>query len=302
MAAACVRGRNFPQFDGHVLAGRNCGVSVARALIHFGMHGTVKPSAAEVRRRMGGTTDWTNPADVKKAVESYDREAKARGFKPLKYKTGGTWYQSGGVTLIAKGGSRASLLARVKHLEMVQLVVDYGVVNDLFPALSGSSGFRERHSIWIGGGTKKKPGWRRRKGVIEVRLADPTWGRVGTPTATPKWVQFGKIWKMTDGAWSDRGGTGWAGGSVACSPLLPEPPPPVEPEDPCEDVVSELEARLDEALETQAEMQAVIDELMARRLPRALVDRLVALTNEIDAAVPVIDDDSPVEDGTGPLE
>ena len=295
MTRRCVRGRNFPQFDGTALQARNCAVSVGRALVHFGSRGKYAPSAPVMRKRAGGTNAWWTPSDVKMAVESYDAEMRKIGYKPLRYKMAGS--MSG--NLYTSGASRTNLIARVKRLEMVHVVTDYAITNDQFPALSGSSGFRSRHAIWIGGGTKGKPGWRKRGGVLEVRIADSTWGRAGAPKAAPKWVRFSKVWKMADGAWSTRGGRGWVGGSVACAAPL-KTKPPVEPPDPCEDVKEQAAAlaeRLEEAQEQLVEAQELIEVLRDKRLPRALVDRLVALTDEIDAATPVIPGSDPVEEG-----
>lgn len=291
----CVRGRNFPQFDGHALASRNCAVSVARAQVHFGLHGLVTPTAGEIRKRMG-TSAWATPSDVKRAVESYDSEAKKRGYRPLRYKMAGTLANG----LYTSGASRAGLVARIKRLEMVHIVVDYAVVNDRFPALSGSSGFRSRHAIWVGGGTKAKPGWRLRAGKLEVRLADSTWGRAGTPAAAPRWVPLSAVWAMADGAWSSRGGTGWVGGSVACAPPLAKPQPEPEPEPVVclpESELADLHEQLAEAQEQLGQARALIEELQTRRLPRELVDRLLQVAAEIDAAVPASADTTPVEQG-----
>lgn len=291
----CIRGGNISQFQPLVpTSGRDCGVAVAADLIRFGMHGLVKPSAGQVRKRMGNLTGWTTPLDVKRAVESYDREARRRGYKPLRYKLGGTWSNG----LIVKGASRAGLIARVKRNEMVHLVVDYAVTNDRFPWLSGSTGFRSRHAIWIGAGNKRTPGYRYRKGRLQVRFADPTWGRPGTPSKPPKWVDFATVWAMADGAWSDRGGRGWVGGSVACSPLLPKPAPPEPPEDPCEDVRTELEERVEQLEEQLAEAQAIVDELRARIPDEEVLALLRELRDDIDGLLPLIDDDdTPIEQG-----
>jgi hypothetical protein len=265
--------------------------------VHFGSRGRISPTAAEIRKRIGHD-NWTTPSDIEKAVESYDAELKRRGMKPLQYKLAGVLTSSG---LYASGASRQSLIARIKRLEMVHIAIDYGRVNDTMPALSGSPTFREGHSIWVGGGTPKRPGWRERKGKLEVRYSDSTWGRAGAPKATPKWVPFAWVWSIADGAWSSRGGRGWVGGSVACSPLLPKPPKPPkpepDPEDPCEDIVADLEARLDAAEEELAEVQALVDDLRARIPDEELLERLREVRDDIDALIPVIDDDTPIEPG-----
>jgi len=293
--AACVRGRTYPQFDGHALAARNCAISIARSMVNFGSHGLISPSAEVIRKRMGGITRWATPRDVKKAVESYDREMRRRGLKPLRYKMAGR--MSG--DLYTSGASRASLESRIKRLEMVHVVVDYGRVNDTKPALSGSTGFRSRHAIWVGGGTKKRPGWRTRGGVLEVRYSDPTWGRAGAPKAMPQWVPLAWVWSIADGAWSSRGGSGWVGGSIACSPKLTKPPAPApDPDpDPCEAIVADLQDRLDATEEELAEAQVLIDELLARVPDAAMLERLRQLRDDIDQLLPVIDDDAALEQG-----
>lgn len=295
MRPYCVHGRNIPQFDGSPWQARNCGVSVARSLIHFGSRGLYLPDAGTTRARMNNLTEWTTPLDVQRAVESYDGELRRHGFRPLRYRMAGTMR---GDYYLA-GADRATLLRRVQRLEMVHVVVDYATVNDDFGALSGSSGFRGRHAIWIGAGTARAPGWRKRGGRIEVRYADPTWGRAGAPKRAPQWVPFWKVWKMADGAWSSRGGRGWVGGSVACAQPLPTPEPPPPP-DPCDDCRTALDAALESigVLEEQlAEAQALIEALKGKRLPRDLIDRLVALSAEIDAAYDALDSDTPLEDG-----
>jgi hypothetical protein len=60
MATHCVPGRTFSQFDGHALAARNCGVSVARSLVHFGSRGRIAPSAEAIRDRIGHDP-WPGP-------------------------------------------------------------------------------------------------------------------------------------------------------------------------------------------------------------------------------------------------
>jgi hypothetical protein len=292
MSKPCVAGRTFPQFDGHALAARNCGVSVTRSLVDFGSRGRIKPSAAGIRKRIGHDR-WTTPGDVKKAVASYDDAMKRKGVKPLRYKRAGTLLAG----LYTRGASREGLISRVRRLEMVHVVVDYGRVNDSRPALSGSPTFRDGHAIWIGGGTPSRPGFRYRSGKLEVRYSDPTWGRTGAPKATLRWVPFSGVWGIADGAWSSRGGRGWVGGSVACSPLLKTAPPGPTPEDPCEDVVAELEARLDATEEELAAAQDLLDELRTRIPDEELLERLRALRDDIDLLLGAIDDDTPVEQG-----
>ena len=292
MSKYCVRGRTFPQFDGHLLAARNCGVAIAISLVHFGSRGRVTPSSSAIRTRMGGITRWTRPSDVKKAVESYDVEMKRRGMAPLRYRMAGTLANG----LYTSGAGRASLVARIKRREMVHVVVGYDRVNDSRPALSGSPTFRGDHAIWVGGGTKARPGYRYRQGVLEVRYSDPTWGRTGTPKATPKWVPLSWVWSIADGAWSSRGGRGWVGGSVACSPLLTKPKPDPTP-DPCEVIVTALQARLDTTEEELAAAEALLEELRSQIPDEELLDRLRQVRDDIDELLPAIDDDTPAEAG-----
>jgi hypothetical protein len=295
VAGFCVTGRTVPQFDASRYESRNCGVSVTRSMIHFGSRAIYLPGPTQTRKRMGNEKGWTTPLDMKRAVDSYDTEMLRQGFEPLRYKLAGTW--SG--EWIIKGSARSSLLARVKRLEMVAVVVDYGTVNATRPALSGSPTFWGRHMVWIGGGTKKNPGWRKRGGRIEVRYSDSTWGRPGAPTKAPKWVPFAWVWKIADGAWSSRGGSGWVGGSVACAGRLSEPPEPPEPE-PCADLQDQLDAALAElqlAEEQLEEARVLIEALKVKRLPRELIDRLVALAAEIDAAYVPTGSDAPAEGG-----
>ena len=279
---------------GVVTSGRDCGVSAGRSMVGYGSRGIFSPSAAEFRKRMGNTAGWTNPLEVRKGVNSYDKEMRRHGLKPLRYVLAGTWADG----LIRAGASRRSLVSRLKRGEMIHLVVDYGRWNERMPKLSGSPGFSGLHSVWIGGDGvdakgRKRKGWKQKRNVILARVGDSTWNRKGTPKG-PQFARLSDIWYTADGVWSSRGGRGWVGGSVRPAEYLRVEPPKPEPQ-PCQPVLDELSAledRYDAALEeldikdtALSDAKAMIAALEEKRLPRALLEQMQGLVDELDVAL-----------------
>jgi hypothetical protein len=284
-------------------SGRDCNVVATAELIRHGTRGKMVLGAAQVRQRMRNPASWTNQAQAQRAVNSIDKEARRRGLRPLRYRRGGVWTSSG---LIARGGSRQDLLGRLKRGELVSGVIGYDRVNRRYPHLSGSRSFMGRHQVTMGGyrNAAGDIGLRKRGGHYEVLYADSLWNRPGTPKG-PQWVKFSIVWRLLDGAWSSRGGRGWAGGSVVAAKALrpTDPTPPPDPADPvpdaCEAQLQELQEDMAERDTQLAEARDTIQALQARRLPRAVVDELLDVAGRIDELVPVVDNapDAVIEDG-----
>lgn len=287
----CVRTGMNSQFRPRVpTSGRDCGVATTEELIRFGSRGQIKLTPLQVRKRMKNLKNWTNPIDVKKAVDSIDRENKRRGMQPLKFKLAGKWIA--GNTLIASGASKQSLINRAKRGELMQLVIDYAKVNRKYPWLSGSKTFMGLHSVWAGGHRNKKgdPGIRTMNGKLEMLYADPTWNRQGTPKG-PKWVAVNVIWDISNGAWSSKGGTGWVGGSVKCADLLKatdpvEPPDPADPIEECD--TTDLEEELAASQAALVEARDTIAELEQSDLDQEVIDNLSRLVAEMDAELTLV--------------
>jgi hypothetical protein len=273
-------------------SGRDCGVATTEELIRHGTDGALILTPGEVRDAMGNQTGWTTPLDSRKAVMAMAAKARKLGLKPPKYKLAGNVTSSG---LFTSGASKQSLIRRAQAGELIQLVISYSRVNQRYPALSGSRTFMGRHSVWCGGFADFKGGLgiRKRNGRWELRYADPTWNRPGTPRG-PKWVPLSTIWAISNGAWSSRGGTGWVGGSTPSALYLPVALPAPKPDD-CRPIKEELE----EAQGALADAQALVETLRAKRVPRALADQLNDIAQQIDSLVPAVQgvDDTQIIDG-----
>ena len=284
-----VRSRINSQFRPAVATSpRDCGVSTTEEQIRHGTGGALVLGPAAVRARMDNRSSWTTPLHTRRAVNSIDNEARRHGLEPLRYHLAGR--ESGGYFLA--GASKQSLINRCKRGELLDVVIDYRKLNQLYPGLSGSPLFNGRHRINIGGYAGKKAdgsrklGIRMRNGAWEVQWMDPTWNRPGTPKG-PRFVRLSKLWRVADGAWSDRGGRGWVGGSVSPAVALPKPPPPEEPIDPCADAVAELEAERDDAVAALIEAEELI--LALRVIPARVRDQLTTIRDELAVLAPVVD-------------
>lgn len=271
-------------------SGRDCGVATTEELIRHGTDGAIILDAGQTRQRMGNLKDWTTPFHVKNAVESIDKEARKRGMKALKYKMAGSVTLVGGVNFFVKGAGKSSIVSRAKRGELIHFVIDYAKVNQKYPWLSGSKTFMGRHSVYAGGFADGKGtlGIRKHKGKWQLRYADPTWNRPGTPSG-PKWVNLSIIWDIANGAWSDRGGTGWVGGSTPAAIYLDTPTIPEEPVDPCESRITELRNELEDTLGALADTKAIVKELRAKRISRQLADDLNDIAAQIDSLAPEVE-------------
>jgi len=259
-------------------------------LVRHGSRGIYSPSTEQIGRRMSNPTGTSNVADIRKAVNSYDKEMKRKGYKPLHYRPFGRFNSD--YTRIYAGAGRQALLGAIKREEAVHVVVTYAQLRQASKWYARWTAFQGGHSFTVGG----KRGWKKKKNRVYVRLNDSIAKRI-------QWIPFSVLWQAADGAWSKRGGRGWVGGSVKCAAKLPVPPGQTEPApDPVEEALVEARARVGELETSLAEAQDLIEALKGRRLPAAIKADLAELAAEIASYVEPADVGQVPQDGVGDIE
>ena len=238
------------QLDGSPTASSDCGVRSASMGIDWATDGAKVPNVADFRRRAGTVGDKPNTtATLQKGVQSYDTAAETNGYKPLKATR----------KLQAPHSELDSLAGAGRWLT---LSIDYGVVNDRRPDLSGDRAFRGGHSVGL-------LGRRVFNGTVEYKIWDPLADgrRDGIPKG-PKWWPRTLVQKATEkfaqksGAWT---GLLQINSNPVEDPTPPEPPEPPKPPKPTpEEVIARLTKELNEANGRIDGLEQVIDDLETR--------------------------------------
>jgi hypothetical protein len=249
------------QLDGSADAGANCGMAAAAMAVNFATQGARKPTPTMMRKRAGapsGPGRATNTANQERAVESFDGKGEhsgnsdsTGGREPLKYhrKLGQPW--------------KVLQDALDTGTKVVNVQIDYDVVNSKWPSKSGDKNYTGDHSITLFGRRQTKTG------MWELRSYDPLYdGRKAGVPKGPQWLPEWVIKMAAEKFAEDK--DVFVGGVIPMSPKVqPEPPvitpPPVTPPvDPpvipsVDPGVPSLEDRFREALEAA---RALIDEAL----------------------------------------
>jgi hypothetical protein len=204
------------QLNGSATAGEDCWVRSVSMAIDFATKGAQVPSVDAIRNRANNPSGGGNTADQERAAESYDTPGETGQRQPVKYdrKVGAPW---GDFTGPLQNGDKAVVLS-----------IDYGIVNDKKPGLSGDPGFDGNHSVMFLGSREGGDG-------IELKAYDSLYDgrRSGIPNGPQWWPQ----WLAKDAAAAFAGSGKATGGVVPTSYLLdgdpePEPPPTSSSPDP----------------------------------------------------------------------
>jgi hypothetical protein len=225
------------QLNGSATAGEDCGVRSTSMAIDFATKGAQVPSVSALRDRMGVPSGGTNTAEQEKGAESYDTPKETGQRQPVQYerKVGVPWDQFTGPLQNAD--------------KAVVLSLDYGVVNDKKPKLSGDPNFNGNHSIMFLGSREGGDG-------IEVKAWDSLYD--GRRDGIPKGPQWWPQWLAKDAAAAFAGSGKATGGVVPTSYLLEQPPEP-PPEGPTHE--QEMEDALNEE---RAALTSFITDAQAR--------------------------------------
>ncbi len=234
MMATAYKPRLERQLDGSTNQGQDCGRAVTVMLVDFASKGRLRPNTEQIGKRMNRPTGPSNSGNQEMAVESYDKEARRRGIKPLQMvrKRSADWAQA--VELLDRG-------------VFLSVDISYDTFQDNYNGkYSCSRTFRGLHSIAIWGRRRVNGTWMTK---VYDPLAD---GRYRGCHNGPRWVPVSLVRKATAKVW---GRGEWGGGVVRYSPRLkrselPERPP----------IISECENALREARESLGDMEAVVAE------------------------------------------
>jgi hypothetical protein len=221
------------QLDGSANQSFDCGRAVTVMLVDFATRGRIRPTTEAIGRRMDRPTGPSNSGNQKKAVESYDAEAKWFYLRPLKCsrRRGADWEDA------------------VKALEdgaMLSVDTKYGVFHNQYNGkYACSKSFHGLHSVAIWGRKRINGKWM-------TRLYDPLAdGRYKGCWNGPRWVPLALIRKATARVW---GPNKWGGGVVKYAPRLPRAEEEAlrKEREKLRGVVAEKQAALDSAFEELA--------------------------------------------------
>jgi hypothetical protein len=230
------------QLNGSSTAGEDCWVRSVSMAIDFATRGATVPSVDAIRNRAGVKSGSGNTADQEKAAESYNTPDETGGRDPVKYdrKVAAPW---------------ADLpVDAMKNAEkVVVLSLDYGVVNEQKPQLSGDPGFNGNHSIMFG--VTRTNG---ETGNLEVKAFDSLYD--GRRSGIPNGPQWWPVWLAREACEAFAGAGKWTGGIIPTAWLLEDAPEP-EPEPPAGPDPAAMEEAL---LEERAALTQLVKDANAR--------------------------------------
>lgn len=244
------------QLNGTLTAGEDCGVRSTSMAIDFATRGATVPTVAALRTRMGVKTGPTNTSQQQKGAQSYDTPAETGKRKPVVFnrQSPAAWSEFVGPLT---NGDKAVVLS-----------LDYGIVNDKKPNVSGDRAFDGNHSIMFLGSRQTAQG-------TEVKAWDSLYD--GRRQGIPKGPQWWPLWLVRDACAAFAGAGRATGGIVPYSPLLvpAAPPPGPMPPDPEPIELPDLPSReqqMEDAL--NEERTALVDFIVAAQERIAVLDRI----------------------------
>lgn len=266
------------QLDGTPDAGANCGMAASAQAVNFATQGARKPTPSQMRKRAGkpsGPGKATNTLNQKTAIESFDGKGEhdgnsdsTGGRMPLRYfrKLQEPW---------------STAQEALDAGKVVNVQIDYDVINDKAPGKSGDRNYTGDHSISLFG-RRNTP-----TSDPEVRVFDPLYdGRHKGVPKGPQWVLEWVIRQAAEKFCAKK--DAFTGGVIPVSPFPAPPPvdPPVEPPVVVPPVVSR-EDRYREALE---QARVIIDKALDP-VEQASTQVVVAGASRAIAEPPVDDTD-----------
>lgn len=238
--------------------------------VDFSSKGKLRPTTIQIGKRMERETGPSNSGNQKVAVESYDREARRRGIKPLQFVRKRAAPVDNLVTVLDAGA-------------WVSVDVDYSVFNRMYNGkYSSSPSFMGLHSV---GAMGKK----RINGTMMSRLFDPLAdGRFPGVWNGPRWVPLALIKRASAKIW---GKGKWGGGVIRYSKAIADPMPlPPEPDE-CEEAENDLrderertgllEAALSESRDSFLDLKITLESKVS-----GLIIDIEGMLEEIDIAMP----------------
>jgi hypothetical protein len=204
------------QLDGSDTAGEDCWVRSVSMGIDFATRGATVPSVDAIRNRAGVKTGSGNTADQEKAAESYNTPDETGDREPVKYERH-----------VADPWADQPVAAMKNAEKYVVLSIDYGVVNEKKPNLSGDPGFDGNHSVLFGQTRTNGD-----TGNLEVKAFDSLYD--GRRSGIPNGPQWWPVWLAREAAEKFAGAGKWTGGIIPTAWLLegaePEPEPAPGPD------------------------------------------------------------------------
>jgi hypothetical protein len=205
------------QLNGSSTAGEDCWVRSVSMAIDFATRGATVPSVDAIRNRAGVKSGSGNTADQEKAAESYNTPDETGGRDPVKYERH-----------VADPWADQPVDAMKNAEKVVVLSIDYGVVNEQKPQLSGDPGFNGNHSVMFGATRTNGE-----TGNLEVKAFDSLYD--GRRSGIPNGPQWWPVWLAREAAEAFAGAGKWTGGIIPTAWLLddapePEPPPSTDPD------------------------------------------------------------------------
>jgi hypothetical protein len=251
------------QLNGSATASDDCWVRAVSMGVDFATYGSTVPTVQHIRNRAGVQSGAGNTADQKKASESYNTPDETGDREPVAFDrhVADAWQPEG-----------LPVDAMKNKNKMVVLSIDYGVVNEKKPNLSGDRNFNGGHSV-IFGNTRTNG----ETGNLEVKCFDSLYD--GRRSEIPNGPQWWPMWLAKEAAAGFAGNGKWTGGIMPTSWLLDDDPDEPEPEP-----EPDREAQMEQALyEERAALVQFVKDAEARI---AYVDTLLP-TNTAQATAVV---------------
>jgi len=265
--------RFISQFADPKTGASDCGVVTTIFAIDYASGGHIRPTPAEIRKRMGIPSGPTKLSDQAAAMATYAKEAKKLGLRPLTMEK-----------LLARPWKEVR--EAIATGDWVNVQLDYAVVDTAIPALSGQKGYEGHHSVSV-------HGVRERDGRTEVRVFDPLAnGRFPDIPRGPQWWPLAVV---RDAAMSF---AAEAGPGLASAGVVKRSEPLEGPGVVPADVGGTPTAKLREQLEAAEDRIDELEDLIG--VLRTALATSSDLVQEIDAAVPPPVDVGNAVDGAAP--